>query len=275
MHALAAQGLVEFLSQQVINAVQDEIHHFHRRVDDAQAFGHFREGIAEELVVQLDHDLLFAGGVVDAFGAQLHAVVELLQRGGLLFETLLVEHIQHGLHGLAHRVVTGEAVVCEQRIEHRLGDQMLGQHFDDFGIGDLVVEIVTQFGGKGIERIPRGNLGGIFEQGLDAIDVGAGDLGDIIGPVFPVMAITAFVHDLGVQGPLDLAHFEFELALHLDRIVRRLFADAVLVPRLVRLAGQPHRLALHVVGNGDDFHLAAVRTHQVQLVDHRIEAVIV
>jgi hypothetical protein len=63
MHALAAQRLPEFGLQNVVDAVDDEIHHLHRRIDNAQPLGHFREGIAEKLVVQLDNDFLFALGI--------------------------------------------------------------------------------------------------------------------------------------------------------------------------------------------------------------------
>ena len=33
--------------------------------------------------------------------------------------------------------------------------------------------------------------------------MGAGDLGDIVGPVFPVVAVAALGDDLGVDGLLD------------------------------------------------------------------------
>jgi len=40
--------------------------------------------------------------------------------------------------------VAGEGVVREEGIEDGLGDEVLGEHLDDFGIGDGVVEIVAQ-----------------------------------------------------------------------------------------------------------------------------------
>jgi hypothetical protein len=40
--------------------------------------------------------------------------------------------------------------------------------------------------------------------------VGAGDLGDVVGPVFPVVAVAALLHDLGVDGPLDLADLKLQ-----------------------------------------------------------------
>ena len=59
-----------------------------------------------------------------------HAGVEVLERLGLLLEVLLVEDVEHVLHGLATRVVLGEGVVREQRVEDRPGDEVLGEHLD-------------------------------------------------------------------------------------------------------------------------------------------------
>ncbi len=277
MHALAAQGLAELFLQQVVDAMQDEVHHLHRGVDDAQPFGHFREGVAKELVVQLDNDLLLALRAVDALGTQLHAVVEVLQRGGFFFQALLMQHIQHRLHRLGHGVVAGEAVIGKQRIEHRLCDQVLGQHLDDFSVADLVVQVIAQLGGESIERLAGFDLTFVFQQRADAVDMGIGDLGDIVSPVLPVVAVAAFVHHLGVQRTLDLADFEGHLKLIRCRAVDLgLLTDGVLALGLVRRADfQRAGLALHGIGDGDDFHLAAVRADQIQLVDHRIEAVIV
>ena len=44
-----------------------------------------------------------AFGVVDAFGASADRGVELFERLGFLLERLLVEHVEHLLHGLARR----------------------------------------------------------------------------------------------------------------------------------------------------------------------------
>jgi hypothetical protein len=55
------------------------------------------------------------------------------------------------LHGLGDGIVTGEAVVLKQGVEDGLGDEVLGEHLDDFGIGDGVVEVVAEFVGEGLE----------------------------------------------------------------------------------------------------------------------------
>ena len=79
------------------------------------------------------------------------AGVEFLQGVGFLFEAVLVQDVQHVLHGLGDGIVAGEAVVLEQGVEDGLGDEVLGEHLDDFGIGDGVVEVVAEFVGEGLE----------------------------------------------------------------------------------------------------------------------------
>ena len=102
----------------------------------------------------------------------------------------------------------GEAVAAEQRVKHRLGDQVLRQHFDNLGVGDGVVEVVAQLLGKGIERGDFGSIGRCVKDGLDAGNVGAGNFGNVICPVFPVAAVADLFHDLGIDGALDFVHFQ-------------------------------------------------------------------
>ncbi|MNP65250.1 hypothetical protein D3C76_1608260 [compost metagenome] len=93
MNALAAKGLAELLLQQVVDAVEDEVHYFDRGVDDTEALGHLGEGVTEELVVQLDDDLLLALGVVDARCALAHAGVELLQSICFFGQVVLMKRV--------------------------------------------------------------------------------------------------------------------------------------------------------------------------------------
>ena len=65
---LAAQRLAKLLLQKVIDAVQDEVDHLDRCVNDAETIAHLGKGATEELVIQLQHDLLFARGIVDTIG---------------------------------------------------------------------------------------------------------------------------------------------------------------------------------------------------------------
>ena len=275
---LIPQRLPEFALQHVIDAVQDEIHHLDRRVHDPQPFGHAREGVTEKLVVQLHHDLLLARRVVDALRPQLHAVIERLQGVRLLVQAVGLQLVQHLLHGFGHGVMLGEAVILEQGFKHRLGDQVLRQHFDNLGVGDGVVEVVTQLPGKGIKGGDFGSIGRGVKNGLDAGNVGAGNLGNVIRPIFPVAAVADLFHDLGIDGALDFVHLQRHFHLWVIRAASAgflvLLAQLKLTFACVFLGGLFGFFG-DLVSNGDDFHFAGVRAIQIQLVDHRIKAVIV
>ena len=94
----------------MVDTAQDEVHDLYRRVDDPQPISHLGEGLAEELLIKLDHNLLLAGRIINTFGAKLHAVVELLQRTGFLVQVLLFQDIQHLLHGQRHGVLASKAM---------------------------------------------------------------------------------------------------------------------------------------------------------------------
>ncbi len=153
---------------------------------------------------------------------------------------------------------------------------MLGEHLDDFGIGDGVVQVVAEFVGEGLEGLHLANVRRIADDGGDAGDVGVRDLGDVIGPVFPVAAVAAFLDDLGVEGAFQLAHVELELWLNLGAIGRLGFSDGVLAfPGVAVVGGFGFlRFLLDLIGDGDDFHLPVVLADEVELVDEGIEAVV-
>lgn len=94
----------------MVDALQDEVDDFDRRVHDAKALGHLRERVAEELVVEFDDDLLLALGALDALGTHLHRGIELLQGARFLVEAMLLECIEDSLHCARHRVLGSEAV---------------------------------------------------------------------------------------------------------------------------------------------------------------------
>ncbi len=141
--ALAAEGLAELLFQQVIHGMDDEVHDLHGGIDDAEPLGHAGEGVTEELVVKLDDDFLFSLGGVGVLRLAGDAGVEFLQGVRFLFQTMLLEDIERVLHGLGDGVVASEGVVREEGVEDGLGNEVLGEHLDDFGIGDGVVKIVA------------------------------------------------------------------------------------------------------------------------------------
>ena len=73
---VVAEGFAKFALEEVGDAGEDEVNDFHRGVDDAKALRHAGEGAAEEFVVQLDDDFLFAGKGADVFDACLDGFVE-------------------------------------------------------------------------------------------------------------------------------------------------------------------------------------------------------
>jgi hypothetical protein len=88
---LLPKRLAELGLQHLVHGMDDEVHHLDRRIDDAQPLGHLREGIAEKLVVKLDNDFLLGIGLVDASGAALHALVELLEAFRFFLKAMFVQ----------------------------------------------------------------------------------------------------------------------------------------------------------------------------------------
>ena len=91
VHAFVLQAAFEFVLQDVFHAFDDEIDDFDGRVNDAEPFGHAREGVAEEFVVEFHDDFLFAFGGFDAAGTQVDGVVEGLQGVALFVEVFLLQ----------------------------------------------------------------------------------------------------------------------------------------------------------------------------------------
>lgn len=276
--ALAAERLSELRLEDVLHAVEDEVDDLHRRVHDAQALGHLGERVAEELVVQLDDDLLLALRALDALRAQLHRIVEARERVGFLLEAVLLEQLEDVLHRHRDRVLGRERVTREQRLEDRLGHEVLREHLDHLVVRDAVVQVVSQFIGKARERLALPRVRRVLEDAPDAIDVRARDLRDVLGPVLPVVPVAHLLNQLRVDGALHLADLELELPLLRRRRLRACRPDRPAGLRrahhrfvLRRLA----RLARHLVGDRDDLHLRAVLPDQVELVHHRVEAIVV
>ena len=276
VHTFILQAAVEFAAQDVFHAVDDEVHDFDRGVNDAEAFGHAWEGVAEEFVVKLDDDFLFARRVVDAFGAHLHGFVEFLQTVAFFVQVFVVQAFEDVLHGEADRVVRGEAVAGEEGIEDGLGNHVLREHFDDVVVADVAIQVVAQFDGEVGEGGFFVVVGGVGQNGVDAVNVGVGDFGDVARPVFPVVAVAAFFDDFGVEGALDFADFEWQIFLN---TWRRGFGatDVVAAPLFAQGSGSfaaTLGFGLDFVGDGDDFHFVFVFAVEFQFVDHGVEAVI-
>ena len=70
MHVFVLQAAFKFVLQDVFHAFDDEIDDFNGRVNDAEPFGHTLEGFAEEFVVELYNNFLFAFGSFNTAGTQ-------------------------------------------------------------------------------------------------------------------------------------------------------------------------------------------------------------
>lgn len=69
MQIFIAERPSEFLAQNGVNAVDDIVNNFHRRINNAQTFYHQRKRRAEEFVVQLDNHALAGFGIINIGGA--------------------------------------------------------------------------------------------------------------------------------------------------------------------------------------------------------------
>lgn len=91
---------------------------------------------------------------------------------------------------------------------------MLSQHFDDFFVADGVVEVVAQFGSKGLEGCALCFIGRVFQNGVDTVNMGTSDVGNVLCPVFPMVAVATFFDNFGVEGAFDFADLELEAFLY-------------------------------------------------------------
>ena len=91
---------------------------------------------------------------------------------------------------------------------------MLRQHFNDFFVADGVVEVVAQFGSKGLEGCALCFIDRVFQNGVDAVDMGTSNFSNVVCPVFPMVAVATFFDNFGVEGAFDFADFELEAFLY-------------------------------------------------------------
>jgi hypothetical protein len=92
--------------------------------------------------------------------------------------------------------VLGELVPFKDRIEDWPRYEVLSQHFDGVIFIDAGIERSAQPFKELIETLAV-LVVRIFEQCLDSSNVPLGDLGDILGPGFPISPAAALKDDLG------------------------------------------------------------------------------
>ncbi|KXW57462.1 hypothetical protein FEMY_19970 [Ferrovum myxofaciens] len=201
-----------------------------------------------------------------------------MQGVGFLADLVRFQNVHHALHGLGNGVVLGKTVPLEQGIKDRSGDQVLGQHFSDLTIADAVVQIRAQLTGKGRKGFPFQGVVRALQNPGNAVDVGIGNLGNIVGPFFPVVAVPHLLDQFGIDGPFNFSDLELKFALIFVGIpLGRRFANGkTTFPRLaVGFSLGFFLLLLDFVGDGDDFHLPRITASQIRFIDHGIKTVIV
>ena len=94
---------------------------------------------------------------------------------------------------------------------------MLRQHLHGLVFGDPVVEGVAQ-ASQEHGKLSRCRTA-VQNKLTHALDVAFGDVADVLGPVFPIHLVAAFLHDYGVHGLLQLSIGEIHF--HLTGIAGR------------------------------------------------------
>ena len=130
-HALIRERLAEGLPQSHIRRAEDIVHHRNRGKDNTQALRNTREGVLEELIVEILNHVLLRGRIIEVLHATLNRLVERRQRLALLLKgRVRVQVVHHVLHGQRNRVQLGKAVPGEHRVKDRLGNEVLCQHLN-------------------------------------------------------------------------------------------------------------------------------------------------
>ena len=131
---------------------------------------------------------------------------------------------------------------------------MLCQHLHGVVLADARVQVLAH----ALEELIKCLLAlavRLVQQRANAHLVAVGDLGDVLGPVFPVATVAALVDDLGEHGVLPLAQ--------LHRVERK--------PKLLGQA-----IGLFIAStDADDVHHSVALAHQVDGGELLIKAVIV
>ena len=268
-HALIRERLAEGFPQSHIRRAEDIIHHRNRGEDNTQTLRNAREGVLEELIVEVLNHVLLCRRVIEVLHTALNRLVEGRQRLALLFKgNVRVQMVHHVLHGKRNRVQLGKAVPGEHRVKDRLRNQVLCQHLDSLVLINRGVQGPLQTIHKLSENGAQLAFGArLIQQMTNHRDVATSNGRNILRPVVPVLASTHLVHNLGVHTVLPLLRGEGQsrLLTRSDGILRRLGvirADAV----LLLLRGQVNGLHNNRLG---------VRSVQLNLVNRRVHTLIV
>ena len=149
----------------------------------------------EKPFVEFRDDALLACSVGHALGADADVPVEVVEFGGLLFQSSRSASVSM-VPCMARDtgLCLGEGVVGEKRVENWLGDQVLGQHPYGVVLSNVVVEVVADTGDESWSNVSRTVVVGPVRAGRECVL--RDDLGNLANgpcPFFPVVGVRAYL----------------------------------------------------------------------------------
>ena len=153
---------------------------------------------------------------------------------------------------------------------------MLRQHFNDFFIADAVIKVIAQLSSKRIKCSNFSVVIGVFYDAANPVNMGVGNLSNIISPVFPVMAVPAFFNDLSIQRPFNFTHLKLYGGLidHLTAVIITNRAATTSFASRAFAFGRALTFTRYCFCYSHHFHFRGHSMVKFQFIDHCIEAVI-
>ena len=121
----------------------------------------------------------------------------------------VIEQVEHLLHRARDGVTGGKLVVLEEGLEHGARDDVLREHFDGVLLGEPGVDVAVQTAHELVEG--PAVLAVVGDEGLDALDMLFGNLGNVSGPELPITFWPDFGYHFGVEDVLQVVEVHREL----------------------------------------------------------------
>ena len=141
MYIFVGEGGAKLCFQNIVYAVENEVHTLHRGIDGAEFLHRERECPFEELFVEVFDDRLLALKVVNLAHICSHRFVEGVERIKVFVHRLSLEQIYHELHRRGYGVVAHELIVGKEDFEDGASDEVLCEHLDALLCRDTRVEV--------------------------------------------------------------------------------------------------------------------------------------
>ena len=206
MNVFIRQSPAEFLLQNIGNRMDDKIDDFNRGVNDAELLNDLGEGRFKKFIIQLDNDLLFPLRVVNPLNTLGDGFIEPRHYVGFPFRYFFMKHIDHALHGNGHRVILDEGVIFKERLEYRLCDDVLRQHFNGVIRSHSRIQIFVQPGKEFVKGIPV--FPAVGDQLFNSGNVLLSDCSDILRPQLPITPGSHFFNHAGKDHALERLEFQ-------------------------------------------------------------------